>query len=118
MLNVICMAIFMCLQSIPDGQSEFANMWKELQSSSTSSKPKETNKPITLDQAAAALDKVPSPQAPQSGADQKPPSTTLEQLFNQAKSAQEQTAKEKSPNAEVSERYENQILVRKSITCK
>lgn len=112
------MAIFICFQSIPDGQSEFANMWKELQSSSTSSKPKETTKPITLDQAAAALDKVPSPKAPQSGADQKPPSTTLEQLFNQAKSAQEQTAKEKSPNAEVSERYENQILVRESITCK
>lgn len=101
----------MCLQSIPDGQSEFANMWKELQSSSTSSKPKETTKPITLDQAAAALDKVPSPQAPQSGADQKPPSTTLEQLFNQAKSAQEQTAKEKSPNAEVSEiKYEVVIV--------
>lgn len=87
-------------KSIPDGQSEFANMWKELQSSSTSSKPKEMTKPITLDQAAAALDKVPSPQAPQVAIDQKPPSTTLEQLFIQAKSAQEQTAKEKSPNAE------------------
>lgn len=110
-MNAECYLYGDVTQSIPDGQSEFANMWKELQSSSTSSKPKETTKPITLDQAAAALDKVPSPKAPQGGADQKPPSTTLEQLFIQAKSAQEQTAKEKSPNAEVSGKNENQILI-------
>ncbi|XP_062594329.1 5'-3' exoribonuclease 1-like [Saccostrea cucullata] len=90
-------------KSLPEGQSEFANMWKQLQSSSKPSPDKKTEPdPPSLHQAAAALDKVQSLQRAEGETDKKPHNLTLEKLFIQAKSAQEsqQSAeKEKSPNS-------------------
>ncbi|XP_061162690.1 5'-3' exoribonuclease 1-like [Saccostrea echinata] len=90
-------------KSLPEGQSEFANMWKQLQSSNKPSSDKKTETaPPSLDQAAAALDKVPSPQRPEGETDKKPQNLTLEKLFIQAKCAQESqesVEKEKSPKS-------------------
>lgn len=70
-------------------------MWKELQ---TSSKAGETTKSASLDQAAAALETVPSPQKPPAAVEPKAPTNTLEQLF---KVAQEQAEIEKSTSNSV-----------------